>query len=281
MSATHEALAGRPRPISASSWDHDGTLEAASPATKLPNPGRLGMFSAREMTAKDDAMLLHVRAGLQFLRESYAHALDLSEDPWEFSVEWSELRRLGLTCNDVRWLIHHRFVQHACEVTSAVDPCRKFVACQSLRLSKRTCLIVTEEGSRLVQHFAETSDARMPAEKKPAVASLFEPGTPASLVPTWDRDRRQLRVNANIVKEFKVPAPNQEIVLAVFEEERWPPKIDDPLPHAPDIDPQRRLHDTINSLNRRQRHRLIHFHADGLGQGVRWEILARHRAPEA
>ncbi len=70
-----------------------------------------------------------------------------------------------------------------------------------------------------------------------------------------------------------MPAMNQEIVLAVFEEERWPPRIDDPLRWKSDIDPQRRLHDTINSLNRRQRHRLVHFSADGLAQGIRWELV--------
>ena len=98
------------------------------------------------------------------------------------------------------------------------------------------------------------------------------PGTVEVRRPKWDRDRRQLRLGTHIVKEFKVPATNQEIVLAVFEEEFWPPRIDDPLPRKSDIDPQRRLHDTINSLNRRQRHRLLHFSADGLGQSVRWEL---------
>ena len=96
--------------------------------------------------------------------------------------------------------------------------------------------------------------------------------------PKWDRDRRQLRVGPNIVKEFKVPAMNQEMILAVFEEERWPTKIDDPLPRKSDIDPQRRLHDTINSLNRRQRHRLVHFSADGLAQGILWELVEKLHA---
>ena len=52
-------------------------------------------------------------------------------------------------------------------------------------------------------------------------------------------------------------------------------KIDDPLPRNPQIDPQRRLHDTINSLNRNQRHQLLHFGADGLGRGVRWELITK------
>ena len=69
-----------------------------------------------------------------------------------------------------------------------------------------------------------------------------------------------------------MPAANQEIILAVFQEEDWPAKIDDPLPRSPEIDPQRRLHDTINSLNRNQRQRLVRSGADGLGRGVRWRL---------
>ena len=90
--------------------------------------------------------------------------------------------------------------------------------------------------------------------------------------PYWDRDRQELRVGECVVKQFKVPAPNQEVVLAVFHEEGWPVRIDDPLPPRPELEPKRRLHDTINSLNRNQKTPLIRFLGDGTGQGVRWEF---------
>jgi hypothetical protein len=32
------------------------------------------------------------------------------------------------------------------------------------------------------------------------------------------------------------------------------------------------LHDTINTLNRHQKHLLVHFLGDGTGEGVRWEL---------
>ena len=63
------------------------------------------------------------------------------------------------------------------------------------------------------------------------------------------------------------------MILAAFEEEGWPPRIDDPLPPKPDQDPKRRLHDTINSLNRNQQHLLIQFFGDGSGQGIRWNLI--------
>ncbi len=96
--------------------------------------------------------------------------------------------------------------------------------------------------------------------------------------PTWDSDRQELRFGGRVVKEFKLYSPNQAIILAAFEEEGWPTKIDDPLPHHPDIVPKQRLHDTIKSLNRNQKCPLIRFRGDGTGQGIRWEL--RRAAPQ-
>jgi hypothetical protein len=97
------------------------------------------------------------------------------------------------------------------------------------------------------------------------------PSEETSCRPRWDHQRRQLRLGPEIVKEFKLPSPNQETVLMAFEEEGWPPRIDDPLPPQPQLDPRRRLHDTIKALNRKQRQGLIRFRGDGSGEGIRWE----------
>ena len=50
----------------------------------------------------------------------------------------------------------------------------------------------------------------------------------AQLIPRWDEVRRELAVDGQIVKRFRLPAPNQEAVLAAFEEEGWPPRVFDP-----------------------------------------------------
>jgi len=62
------------------------------------------------------------------------------------------------------------------------------------------------------------------------------------------------------------------MILTTFEEEKWPPKVDDPLPPHAEIDAKQRLHDTIKSLNRGQKRKLIRFRGDGTGQGIRWEL---------
>ena len=238
-----------------------------------------------EIIDLEEKMISQISSGLLLLLDSFTYANKLVEDPWEFSVEWPELRRLGWSCNDVRWLIHKGVIRHAYEITSVKDECRRFVPSPSLSLAHKTCLVLTENGCRLARQIAEKDRVEVreaPDKPAPACIPSFNPldgnGSAKMLLPKWDRDRRQLRVGATIVKEFKVPAINQEIVLAVFEEEHWPVKIDDPLPRKPDIDPQRRLHDTINSLNRRQRLRLLHFSADGLGRGIRWDLVDKHHS---
>jgi len=80
--------------------------------------------------------------------------------------------------------------------------------------------------------------------------------------------------SGEVVKEFRVPAQNQELVLLSFEEMNWPVLLLDPLPPKPNIDSKQRLHDTINRLNRCQTRPLIRFEGDGTGKGIRWRVFA-------
>jgi hypothetical protein len=119
----------------------------------------------------------------------------------------------------------------------------------------------------------ETGSAAAPAPIARTRVGICEIGGPEVAVeqPRWDHQRRQLRMGAQLVKEFKLPSPNQETLLMAFEEDGWPPRIDDPLPPVAHLDSRRRLHDTIKALNRKQKHSLIRFRGDGSGEGIRWE----------
>ena len=90
-------------------------------------------------------------------------------------------------------------------------------------------------------------------------------------VPRWDALRRELLVDGQVVKRFRVPAPNQIALLAAFEEEGWPPRIFDPLPPQADQDPACRLRETIKALNGHHRVRMLRFSGDGTGEGVLWQ----------
>jgi hypothetical protein len=77
-----------------------------------------------------------------------------------------------------------------------------------------------------------------------------------------------------VVKRFRLPACNQEAVLSMFEDEGWPPAIDDPLPFRPEQEAKERLHVTIRHLNANHQNQLIRFRGNGTGEAVLWEPIA-------
>ncbi len=208
------------------------------------------------------------KAGLDILLAAHDYAADLKCDAWDFAVELAELQKVGLFTPDIRWLVHKGLVEHAHENRSPQTDRREFQHDCRLVLRKRSCFVLTQSGVGLARHIGRASEHQTPLERTATVLRLS-----AQSVPTWDRARQRLLVNGTIVKEFKVPAANQEQVLAAFEEEGWPVRIDDPLPPVPDQAPKLRLHTTVNALNRNQKNRLIRFSGDGRGEGIRWELL--------
>jgi len=217
-------------------------------------------------------------AGLRQLLQSWHYAEDVGADVWQFAVDLAELKSLGLTSSDLRWLILKGYADHARETTLAGDAERSFRPTPSVAFSKRTCFVITAAGieaSRELSTAAEVSSLLTSGHEGSRRANVDEvrPAAVRRTAPHWDADLQELRVNGVIIKQFKLPAPNQEMILAAFQEEAWPARIDDPLPPHPDQDPKRRLHDTIVSLNRNHKSRLIRFMGDGSGQGVRWTIV--------
>jgi hypothetical protein len=216
-----------------------------------------------------------IRSAIWLLKDAADCADELQRDRWEFSVELSALHRLGLSVNECRWLLATGLAKHACETTSSHAVRRIFQPCANLSFPKRTCLVISERG-------LACATTVLRGERRSAASSHRTPASPRHVTsdedgaqprtPTWDPDRQQLRVGKKIVKEFKVPAANQEAILAAFQEDGWVPRIDDPLPPSQNQDSKRRLHDTINSLNRSQRHPLVRFLGDGKGEGIRWEF---------
>ena len=89
--------------------------------------------------------------------------------------------------------------------------------------------------------------------------------------PRWDRQARILYLGQQIVKRYKRFSPNQELVLATFEEEGWPNRIYDPLPPKDGVVVKKRLRNTIEWLNLNQMNRLLRFRGDGTSEGICWE----------
>jgi hypothetical protein len=220
-----------------------------------------------------------IRSALLVLLDAAECARDAGTDVWQFSVEISVLHQMGLTKNDCRWLVAQGLAQHACERTTHKTDRRTFQPYPNLALPKGTCFAIAEQGATYARALLASQDqsAVIRFVLDPSLNSDVSSGNDSlSSFPTWDPDRQQLRVGRTVVKEFKVPAANQQAVLAAFQEEKWAPRIDDPLPPSPNQDPKRRLHSTINCLNRNQKRPLIRFLGDGSGEGVRWEFVHPH-----
>jgi len=213
------------------------------------------------------------------------YAEDTGRNVWEFAVTIGELRRDGVTENELRWLVCRGYVEHAEEVTTTGHE-RAFDHHVSLRFNKRSAFVITGAGATFSREFlkgfvqcavsteveAKSLDSTAQQSKLPPFENGHH-GMNGNAVPKWDRDRRELRLGDKLVKVFKLPSPMQEAILMAFEEEHWRPRIDDPLPGHPDHLPKRRLHDTIKGLNRNQKNCLIRFMGDGTGEGIRWELV--------
>jgi hypothetical protein len=144
----------------------------------------------------------------------------------------------------------------------------------SLALPKRSCFVLTEKG--LNGFGCPPAPGPLPAASRGLGVSRRDQSVDER--PSWDGALRQLRWGGLLVKRFRVPAMNQEAILAALEEEGWPPHILDPLAPVPGLDSKARLRNAIKHLNRHQINPLLCFRGDGTGTGILW-ILIRSEAP--
>lgn len=208
---------------------------------------------------------------MKLLLDAWDYAQDVKLDVWDFAVELDVLRNAGLGTSDLRWLLCKGYVRHAVEIPAERQDSRMFRPLGRLTVTDKTCFVLTEFGQQAAVS-ASAPQRMIPKHSNIRAGAKAVETEPSCVVfPRWDRDSRELSVGKALVKRFRVPAENQELVLAAFEEDGWPPFIDDPLSPLPGLDCKRRLHDTINRLNRNQKQPLIRFRGHGNGCMVRWE----------
>jgi hypothetical protein len=83
------------------------------------------------------------------LSEAHDYACQTGSDLWEFAVEIGALLALGVTRNDLRWLVASGCAECARETTRRGDSSRKFSPVQDFRFTPKTCFVVTDAGLRL------------------------------------------------------------------------------------------------------------------------------------
>ncbi|QDT02397.1 hypothetical protein K227x_07730 [Rubripirellula lacrimiformis] len=220
---------------------------------------------AEELKAAPRAIRRTLRTA-EILLRAFDYAADAEVDRWQMAVELPTLIARGLTIVDIRWMLARRFVEHNREITPSGAELREFESAPTTVLCTDTCISLTSDGAKYVRLSLEE-----PAVSEPRPEPTACESTP---LPIWDRSERELWYAEAVVKRYRVPAPNQEMVLVVFQEEGWPCRIDDPLPPVPDADCKRRLQATIKSLNRSQIQPSIRFHGNGCGTAICWKPSA-------
>lgn len=217
-------------------------------------------------------MLIHqsLLEALSSLRQAQCYAEDSQVDHWQFAVTISELRALGLKTNDLRWLIVKGYAAHKKETTVPGGVERTFCGLSVTFIVEDAAFVLTRLGAEAIRslHTDAENQTRLPDSS--AAAPVPEPA--GGTCPIWHSDRRELCYRDRLVKRYRVPARNQMLILAVFEEEGWPEFIDDPLPPAHDIEPHRRLQATVKSLNGRQADARIRFRSSG-GSRIFWNAV--------
>lgn len=249
------------------------------------------MSKRRATSAPADAITAARRLALAQLLDAHDVAHDTGRDPWAYACQLQDLHDQRVSDTALRWLVDQQLADHRLETTQPTSRRRTFKPSANGHFTPASCFSLTKAGVVMAQLTREEEDRRQrtedrsqkkkanrnAAQRKLAAASL----PPHSLVPHpsplappdvphYDADRRTLFFRGKIVKQFLQPAANQELILTAFEEENWPPRIDDPLPPALEIDPKKRLSDAVFRLNKRQKKRVILFQGDGTGQGVKW-----------
>jgi len=214
------------------------------------------------------------RHALLLLLDAHLASCEHSCDPWEFAIEIQSLRDVGLSDTDFRSLLKSAHLVHAREMTQIDELKRVFHPCASGTFSRRSCFVLSVSGVELAMQIcgeAPRMGEGLIISKLGTAPARNGIGDP-SAKPRWDPDRRELLFEARLIKQFKVPAYNQQAILAAFDEEGWPIRIDDPLPPKEGKCPKERLHQAIKNLNRNQKEQLIRFAGDGSGTGVCWQV---------
>jgi len=230
----------------------------------------MDMLQARGLHPTDFIVAPKFRRALALLLEARSYAEQTNSSHWEFAVETRQLLRLGLSENDLRFLVRTQYLDYAQEVKIAGCFSRQFRPTCALSITRRTCFVLTGKGiEAALNSFVAPSRSASNGDStnRSSRVALTQEVSP---IPVWETDRRVLSFGGQIVKHFKRRAVNQELILTAFQEEGWPTRILDPLSPHPSHDVKRRLSDTIKFLNRCQRNELISFHGDGSGEGVIW-----------
>jgi hypothetical protein len=181
----------------------------------------------------------------------------------ETTISLSRLRERAIADTILLWMMYQGHVEH-------LQPDETFPTCKrvsSLRFTSTSRFALTPCGMDYANGFL--AGVLLP-DSEGDFAEVWDSLLLGCLLPGYDKQNRLLLWGRQVLKSFRQPAENQEIVLCSAEELNWPGWFDDPLPRFEGLNPKIRLHNTIKALNRHQTHGLVHFRGDGTGTRIGW-----------
>ena len=195
-------------------------------------------------------------------------AEDKHRRPRDHPVSLRQLYAAGVSADVLVWMLYHGHIEHLGSTPATSNGGGTAERAANSLITEASSFVLTEAGEAFADQFL--ADVLAPAGSKDfrRAWGLLRTGR---LVPHYEREQRIFCWGQQILKHFRQPSPNQEIVLCSAEEPGWPTWFDDPLPRGRG-DAKQRLHDTIKDLNRRQRPYLVHFKGDGTGTRIGWEL---------
>jgi hypothetical protein len=190
--------------------------------------------------------------------------------PSEKPIPLTTFRRWDIDDDVLLWMLFHDHVDHF-KPTSYPNGqgSTSLKRADSLILTDESCFALNAKGADFADSFL--ADALLP-QVEGAFQAARDRLMVGALLPAFQPAERLFTWGDHLLKHFRQPAPNQELILASAEELQWPEWFDDPLPRGHGRDPKLVLHDTIKDLNRRQLETFVHFKGDGSGQRIGWEL---------
>jgi hypothetical protein len=213
------------------------------------------------------ALPARMRAAIELLARAWRYAQEQQADIWAFAVEMDDVRAASLSLTDLRWLTASAYIEHAPETTRAGLDRRTFRKDGQLSFTDKSVFVLTDAGAAAFRgpHRRNAAEPLQPGSARREGRKVRK-----RPLPYWDKRNRRLWLGDVLIKEFAQPAPDQEAILSVFQEQRWKCPIDDPLTGRDGRDAKQHLRQTVDNLNRHMNNPLIRFGGDGTGQGIRW-----------
>ena len=215
---------------------------------------------------------VNFQVGLRLLLEAFDSAGDASPDPWQFAVEIQLLHDAGMSVTNLRWVIEQGYARHAFDFTLAGDERRSFRELQTMKFAGNSTFMLSAAGAEFAR--SNCLDPTPTVPNNPGATSSNADGglTASAPKPHWDRSSRRVILEGSTIIELHRAAENLEAALDAFEKSGWAFQIPDPLANKPG-NRKRRLHNTINALNRCQTVQRIHYSSADGGRAIRWAVI--------